>query len=94
MCTLVARTPAAAGEMAIVATDSQNNTYWVRKITGRKVELVQNAQNGASWDFADGDTAKWTITASASAPVGGGFFGTDTSGAAVADLGTVVLANA
>lgn len=93
VCKLVAATPANALEMAIVATDSQSSTYWVRKITKNKVELVQNTDGGTGFDFADGDTAKWTITGSAAAPTGGGRFN-DTSGVAVADLGTVVLANA
>lgn len=93
VCKLVAATPSAAGEMAIAATDSQNSTYWVRKITKNKVELVQNSDGGTGFDFADGDTAKWTITGSASAPVAGGT-SNDSTGAAVTDLGTVVLANA
>ena len=93
LCTLVARTPAAAGEMAIAATDSQGSTYWVKKITKNKVELVQNADGGTGFDFADGDTAKWTITGSTAAPVAGRdpFY---PNGATVADLGTVTLANA
>jgi hypothetical protein len=93
VCTLVARTPAAAGEMAIVATDSQSNTYWVRKITKNKVELVQNNLVGATWDIADGDNAKWTITGSAAAPTAGGN-PAQTDGPTVADIGTVVLNNA
>lgn len=94
VCKLVAATPSAAGEMAIVATDSLNSTYWVRKITGRKVELVQNADGGSGFDFADGDNAKWTITGSASAPVAGGHPNDSGSGPTTADLGTVVLNNA
>lgn len=93
VCALVARTPAAAGEMAIVATDSQSNTYWVRKITKNKVELVQNTLVGATWDIADGDTAKWTITGSAAAPVAGGN-PAQSDGPTVVDIGTVVLNNA
>jgi hypothetical protein len=93
ICTLVARTPANALEMAIVATDSQSNTYWVRKITKNKVELVQNSLVGATWDFADGDTAKWTITGSATAPTAGGN-PAQADGPTVVDMGTVVLNNA
>lgn len=92
VCKLVAATPSAAGEMAIVATDSQNSTYWVKKITKNKVELVQNSDGGTGFDFADGDTAKWTITGSASAPVAGARG--DSTGAGAADLGTVVINNA
>ena len=93
LCKLVAATPSAAGEMAIVATDSQNNTYWVRKITKNKVELVQNSLVGSTWDVADGDTAKWTITGSADAGTAGGNPSV-ADGPSVVALPTVVLANA
>jgi hypothetical protein len=93
VCKLVAATPSAAGEMAIAATDSQNSTYWVRKITKNKVELVQNTDGGTGFDFADGASAKWTITGSAAAPTAGGRTGA-TDGPTVADLVTVVLTNA
>ena len=93
VCKLVAATPSAAGEMAIVATDSQSNTYWVRKITKNKVELVQNSLVGSSWDIADGDNAKWTITGSAAAPVAGGN-PVQSDGPSVVSIGTVVLNNA
>ena len=95
LCKLVAATPGAAGEMAIVATDSQSSTYWVRRITKNKVELVQNTDGGTGFDFETGDTAKWTITGSAAAPVAGGHPAASTTvGATTADMGTVVLANA
>jgi len=95
LCKLVAATPGAAGEMAIVATDSQNSTYWVRRITKNKVELVQDTDGGTGFDFETGDTAKWTLTGSASAPVAGGHPAASTTvGATTADMGTVVLANA
>ena len=93
VCKLVARTPAAALEMAIAATDSQSNTYWVKKLNKNKVQLVQNSLVGSTWDIADGDTAKWTITGSAAAPVGGGN-PTASDGPTVASIGTVVLNNA
>jgi hypothetical protein len=93
VCKLVARTPAAALEMAIAATDSQSNTYWVKKISKNKVQLVQNSLVGATWDIADGDTAKWTITGSAAAPVGGGN-PSASDGPTVVSIGTVVLNNA
>jgi hypothetical protein len=93
VCKLVAATPANPLEMAIAATDSQSNTYWVRKITKNKVELIQNTLVGATWDIADGDNAKWTITGSAVAPTAGGN-PSATDGPTVVDIGTVVLANA
>lgn len=93
VCKLVAATPSAAGEMAIVATDSQANTYWVKKITKNKVDLVRNSLVGATWDIIDGDVAKWTITGSAVAPVAGGNPSAG-DGPSVVSIGTVVLNNA
>lgn len=93
ICKLVDSTPAAAGQMAIVATDSQSNTYFVKKITKNKVELTQNQQVGATFDFADGSAAKYTITGAAAAPTAGGN-PSSAVGPAVVDIGTVVLANA
>jgi hypothetical protein len=93
VCKLVAATPAAAGEMAIVATDTQSNTYWVKKLNKNKVQLVRNSLVGATWDITDGDTAKWTITGSAVAPVAGGN-PSAADGPTVVSIGTVLLNNA
>jgi len=57
ICKLVQATPAAGGEMAIVATDSASGTYWVRKITNRTVVLVQNTGS----QFATGVKVRWTL---------------------------------
>jgi hypothetical protein len=57
ICKLVQATPAAVGEMAIVATDSASGTYWVRKITNRTVVLVRNSGT----QFATGVPVKWTL---------------------------------
>jgi hypothetical protein len=54
---LVARTPAAAGEMAIAATDSANGTYWVKKISGRTATVIQNTGT----EFANGAKVRWTL---------------------------------
>ena len=59
--TLVTRTPAAALEMAIEATDTGGATYWVRKITGRVCTLVNKSGSPL---FADGIKVKWGLTAS------------------------------
>jgi hypothetical protein len=58
VCSLVARTPNAAGEMAIVATDSAGGTYWVTKLTGRKALLVRNTGT----QFADNSMAQWVFS--------------------------------
>jgi len=57
VCKLVAATPGAAGEMAIVATDASAGTYWVSKISGRKVTLVQNTGSV----YTDGSSVQWTL---------------------------------
>jgi len=45
VCTLVTTTPLAAGQMWINATDSAGGTYYVAKLTGRKVTLVPGGAN-------------------------------------------------
>lgn len=59
--TLVTRTPAAAGEMAILATDGGGATYWVKKICGRTCTLVNVS---GTPEFSDGVKVKWGFTAS------------------------------
>lgn len=61
VCKLVATTPAAIGEMSIVATDSTGCTYYVTKLTSRKALLTQFG--GGSYEFADGTTVRWTLDA-------------------------------
>lgn len=58
-CSLVAATPSAAGEMAIVATDSAAGTYWVTKLYNNTCILTQNTGT----EFADGAKVKWADTA-------------------------------
>ena len=76
-CKLVTTTPS-VGTMTIAATDSQGSTYYVKKLQEKKVTLIRNV--GSSWDYADGQTAKWTITGSTVAPT-------------TSDIGTVVIAS-
>ena len=57
VCSLVAATPSAAGQMAIVATDSAGGTYWVVKISNHKAVLVANTGT----QFADDSPAQWTF---------------------------------
>jgi hypothetical protein len=57
VCTLKASAPTAAGEMAIVATDSASGTYYVTKLTGRKATL----KRGTGTIYADGATVGWTF---------------------------------
>ena len=64
--TLVTTEAKAAGEMSIKATDSDGNTYFVAKLTSRKVLLVPaaNVHGGTTTigsQFASGASAKWTF---------------------------------
>ena len=65
ICKLVAKENAdlLAGEMNIIATDYNGNTYFVTKLTARKARLVQYQNNEATWLVADGGVAGWTIGA-------------------------------
>ena len=58
VCTLVTDGVAnAAGEMTITATDSDDGTYFVKKLTARKAVLVRNSGTA----FATGASVKWTF---------------------------------
>jgi len=67
VCKLVQATPAAAGEMAITATDTAGKTYYVRKITNRLVTLTAYGTSGHL--FSNGVTVKWTLGSAASGVV-------------------------
>jgi hypothetical protein len=68
-CKLVAAAPN-AGEMTIIATDANGNTYYVTKLTARKALLTRKTQSGSNaWVFGvlDSQTgtyidyARWTL---------------------------------
>jgi len=59
ICTLKSSAPTAAGQMAIVATDSVGGTYYVTKLTARKATVTQ----GTGVAFATGTQVKWTLGA-------------------------------
>ena len=58
---LVNDTPAAANEMAILATDSAGGTYYVTKLYNNTVRL--DPTNGSGVQFALGDKVGWADTA-------------------------------
>tara|TARA_B110000858_G_C17790217_1_gene469487 strand:- start:733 stop:1131 length:399 start_codon:yes stop_codon:yes gene_type:complete len=60
VCTLVARTPTASGEVSIKVrdTDGGSGTYFVSKISGRTCTLV--ADTGTQ--FSDGVKVRWNRT--------------------------------
>lgn len=57
VCKLVTTADLGANEMSITATDSDGGTYFVRKLTARKVILVA----GTGTQFSTGASAKWTF---------------------------------
>jgi hypothetical protein len=84
VCILKSTLATAAGEMNVVATDSDGGTYYVTKLTSRKAVLVPAAvtrlSSSAGSQFVSGSTAKWTFDSTA-APSG-------------TDIGTVTIENA
>jgi hypothetical protein len=64
VCKLVATATIGNGEMTIGATDSAGETYFVTKITGRRVRLTQNSAGVGSL-YATGATAPWKFAAAA-----------------------------
>lgn len=93
VCALVAAAPA-AGQMNIIATDANGNTYYVTKITDRKVWLTQQTQNGSNaWLYANdtsgvaggGALAKW---------VGSSMPGAAAVAPSGTDIGTVTIPTA
>jgi len=56
-CTLKASAPTVVGEMAIVATDSADGTYFVTKITARRATITR----GTGTQFATGAQVPWTF---------------------------------
>lgn len=57
---LVAGTPA-EGEMNLIATDSDGNTYYVIRLQEHLARVVQ--KDGSEFQFADGSQVKWTFGA-------------------------------
>ena len=62
VCKLVAKASPAVGEATIIATDDDNNTYYVTKLTAHKALLTRTA--AGSGLFATGDSVKWTFSTS------------------------------
>lgn len=58
---LVGYTPAEPGEIAITATDSAGNGYFVIKLTNHKAVLIQNAAIGVTHEFIPGSVVGWTF---------------------------------
>ena len=66
ICTLVTVEDKGNAQMSIKATDSAGGTYFVKKLTARKVILVPAANvhggtSSAGTQFASGASAKWTF---------------------------------
>jgi hypothetical protein len=60
-CKLVASDTPAAGEMNLIATDTNGSTYWVTKLTARRCVLTRRTMSTA-YLFNTGNSAGWTIS--------------------------------
>ena len=69
VCNLVADDTPATFEAYIKATDANGNTYFVTKLTARKVVLTQWFNNESTWLFATGTSAPWSFTTTANGRV-------------------------
>jgi hypothetical protein len=59
-CKLTATDTPAAGEMNLIATDTNGSTYWVTKLTARRCILTRRTMSTA-YLFATNGSAGWTI---------------------------------
>lgn len=63
ICSLVTDGVAnAVGEMTITATDANNNTYYVSKLTAHRATLVRIA-GGANYVYSNNESAPWSFAA-------------------------------
>lgn len=60
-CKLVTAAPA-AGEMTLIATDSNGSTYYVKKLTAFRAVLIRKTMSG-SYEYVDNQAAGWTLGA-------------------------------
>lgn len=60
-CKLVSTAVLVAGQMHIIATDVQGSTYFVTKLTAKRVILTQKTAAGTGFQFVSGRAAKWTL---------------------------------
>lgn len=63
-CKLVAASTLAAGQMNLVATDTNGSTYYVTKLTARRAVITQSTASG-SFVFANNASVGWNITSPA-----------------------------
>jgi len=69
-CRLVAKNAGSlsVGEMSLIATDANGSTYWVTKLTARRVILTQRTMSG-SYLFATNAAAGWTMSSASTGVV-------------------------
>lgn len=60
-CRLVTTSTIAAGQMVIIATDTNGSTYYVKKLTARRAVLVQSTASG-SFVFNTNAAAGWALS--------------------------------
>lgn len=62
-CSLVTTSTITAGQMYMTALDYTGASYFVKKLTARKAILYRYAVNGGSFQYADGEVARWSFSA-------------------------------
>ena len=60
-CKLVTAVPA-AGEMTLIATDTNGSTYYVKKLTAFRAVLIRRTMVG-SYEYVNNQAAGWTLSA-------------------------------
>lgn len=68
-CILVTTSTITAGQMYMTAEDVSGNTYYVDKLTARRARLTQYTLNTGSFEYANGDTTRWSLSAATTGTV-------------------------
>lgn len=56
-------------EMYLVATDVLGSSYYVTKLTARRVILTQKADGGSGYEYSTNGSAGWTINSASTGTV-------------------------
>lgn len=68
-CVLATTSTLVAGQMYMTAVDVTGASYFVDKLTARKARLYRYAENGGTFEFANGDVARWSLSAATTGTV-------------------------
>lgn len=68
-CILVTTSTLTSGQMYMTAVDVTGASYFVDKLTSRRARLYRYLDNGGTFEFADGDVARWSLDAATTGTV-------------------------